>query len=350
MTDSYYEHLFSVKDKVVLVTGGTRGIGYMIAEGFVRCGATVYIASRKPEACQEAEQALSKHGNCVAIPSDISDVTGCEKLADEIKNREAKLDVLINNAGVTWSEDIDRFSEKAWYKIVDLDGKSPFFLTQKLLPLLDAAASQASRAIVINVSAVNGIRPSGLRNYSYAFAKAGLQQLSVQMAQDLNERNINVNVIITNNANAGVINIAQEWNIPIQIIDNKSFKGGNEVVEILQKHSTDWVILAGFLRKIAPSTIAAYPNQIINIHPALLPNFGGPGMYGMRVHQAVVAAKAEKSGITIHYVTPHYDEGEIIFQATTAVSPEDTPERLAAKVHQLEYEHYPNVIANLLSS
>ena len=195
MTDSYYEHLFGVKDKVVLVTGGTRGIGYMIAEGFVRCGATVYIASRKPEACQEAEQALSKHGTCIAIPSDISDVAGCEKLADEIKNREAKLDVLINNAGVTWSEDIDRFSEKAWDKIVDLDGKSPFFLTQKLLPSLDAAATQASRAVVINVSSVNGIRPSGLRNYSYAFAKAGLQQLSVQMAQDLNERNINVNVI-----------------------------------------------------------------------------------------------------------------------------------------------------------
>ncbi len=195
MTDSYYEHLFGVKDKVVLVTGGTRGIGYMIAEGFVRCGATVYIASRKPEACQEAEQALSKHGTCIAIPSDISDIAGCEKLADEIKNREAKLDVLINNAGVTWSEDIDRFSEKAWDKIVDLDGKSPFFLTQKLLPSLDAAASEASRAVVINVSSVNGIRPSGLRNYSYAFAKAGLQQLSVQMAQDLNERNINVNVI-----------------------------------------------------------------------------------------------------------------------------------------------------------
>ena len=195
MTDSYYEHLFGVKNKVILVTGGTRGIGYMIAEGFVRCGAKVYIASRKPEACQEAEELLSKYGTCVAIPSDISDITGCEKLAEEIKNRETKLDVLINNAGVTWSEDIDRFSEKAWNKIVDLDGKSPFFLTQKLLPLLDSAGSKATRAVVINVSSVNGIRPSSLRNYSYAFAKAGLQQLSIQMAQDLNKRHINVNVI-----------------------------------------------------------------------------------------------------------------------------------------------------------
>ena len=195
MTDSYYEHLFGVKNKVILVTGGTRGIGYMIAEGFVRCGAKVYIASRKPEACQEAEEMLSKYGTCVAIPSDISDIAGCEKLAEEIKHRETKLDVLINNAGVTWSEDIDRFSEKAWNKIVDLDGKSPFFLTQKLLPLLDSAGSKATRAVVINVSSVNGIRPSSLRNYSYAFAKAGLQQLSIQMAQDLNKRHINVNVI-----------------------------------------------------------------------------------------------------------------------------------------------------------
>ena len=195
MTDSYYDHLFSVKDKVVLVTGGTRGIGFMIAEGFVRYGASVYIASRKPDACQEAEEVLSKLGSCTAIPSDISDIAGCQKLANEINERESKLDVLINNAGVTWSEDIDRFSEKAWDKVVELDGKSPFFLTQKLLPLLDNAASQESRAVVINVSSVNGIRPSGLRNYSYAFAKAGLQQLSVQMAQDLNSRNINVNVI-----------------------------------------------------------------------------------------------------------------------------------------------------------
>ena len=195
MSGSYYENLFGVKDKVVLVTGGTRGIGYMIAEGFVRCGAKVYIASRKPEACQEAEETLSKLGNCKAVPSDISDIEGCEKLANEISARESELHVLVNNAGVTWSEDIDRFTEKAWDKVVDLDGKSPFFLTQKLLPLLDKASSQEARSVVINVSSVNAIRPSGLRNYSYAFAKAGLQQLSVQMAQDLNHRNINVNVI-----------------------------------------------------------------------------------------------------------------------------------------------------------
>ncbi len=155
--------------------------------------------------------------------------------------------------------------------------------------------------------------------------------------------------VFTNNPKAGVLQRAANYNVPTEVCSNTDFEQGS-VNKLLAKYQPDLIVLAGFLRKIAPSTIAAYPNQIINIHPALLPNFGGPGMYGMRVHQAVIAAKAEKSGITIHYVTPHYDEGEIIFQATTAVSPEDTPERLAAKVHQLEYEHYPNVIANLLSS
>ena len=155
--------------------------------------------------------------------------------------------------------------------------------------------------------------------------------------------------VFTNNPKAGVLQRAANYNVPTEVCSNTDFEQGS-VNKLLAKYQPDLIVLAGFLRKIAPSTIAAYPNQIINIHPALLPNFGGPGMYGMRVHQEVVAAKAEKSGITIHYVTPQYDEGEIIFQATTAVSPEDTPERLAAKVHQLEYEHYPNVIANLLSS
>jgi NAD(P)-dependent dehydrogenase (short-subunit alcohol dehydrogenase family) len=195
MSDSYYEHLFGVRDKVVLITGGTRGIGLMIAEGMVRCGANVYIASRKKDACRAAEDDLGQHGKCTAIPSDISSIDGCQTLADEIATREGRLDVLINNAGVTWSEDIDKFSEKAWDKVVDLDAKSPFFLTQRLLPQLRIAASPESRAVVINVSSVNGIRPSSLRNYSYVVAKAGLQQLSVQLAQDLNADNINVNCI-----------------------------------------------------------------------------------------------------------------------------------------------------------
>ena len=195
MSDSYYEHLFGVRDKVALVTGGTRGIGLMIAEGLVRCGAKVYVASRKVDACEAAEAKLQEFGNCTAIPSDISTVDGCKALAAEIASRETALHILVNNAGLTWSGNIDEFSEKAWDRVMDLDAKSPFFLAQALLPKLRAAATPESRASIVNISSVNGIRPSGLKNYSYVAAKAGLQALSAQMARDLNADNINVNVI-----------------------------------------------------------------------------------------------------------------------------------------------------------
>ncbi len=192
---SFYEQVFGVRGKVALVTGGTRGIGLMIAEGLVKAGARVYVASRKLDACEETEATLSQWGECVAIPSDVATIEGCERLADEINSREARLDILVNNAGVTWSEDIDKFHEKAWDKVMDLDVKSPFFLIQKLLPLLRAAASPENRASIINVTSVNGLKPSSLRNYSYVAAKAGLGQLSVQLARDLLHDNINVNVM-----------------------------------------------------------------------------------------------------------------------------------------------------------
>ena len=195
MSDTFYEDLFSVRDKVAVVTGGTRGIGYMIAEGLVRAGARVYIASRKPEACQEAQTQLEKLGDCTAIVSDLSTIDGCAQLAEEIGNREEKLDILVNNAGVTWNLPIDEFTEKAWDKVVDLDVKSPFFLIQKMLPLLRKAASPEARASVVNIASVNGLRPSILQNYSYVAAKAGLGQLSIQLARDLLNDYINVNVI-----------------------------------------------------------------------------------------------------------------------------------------------------------
>lgn len=195
MENNYYEHLFGVRGKVALVTGGTRGIGRMIAEGLVRCGARVYVASRKLDACAETQAALSAYGHCVALPSDVSSIEGCEVLAQELASRESQLDILVNNAGVTWSEDIDRFSEKAWDKVMDLDIKGPFFLIQKLLPLLRKGATPESRSSIINVSSVNGLRPSSLRNYSYVAAKAGLNQLSAQLARDLMDDQINVNVI-----------------------------------------------------------------------------------------------------------------------------------------------------------
>ena len=195
MGESFYEKLFGVRGKVALVTGGTRGIGLMIAEGLVRAGARVYVSSRKLDACAETERTLSAYGECIAIPGDINSLDGCRQLAGAVAAREERLHLLVNNAGLTWSAPIDEFPEKAWDRVVDLDMKSPFFLSQQLLPLLRAAASPEQRSVIVNISSVNGIRPSGLQNYSYAAAKTGLAQLSVQMARDLMDDHINVNVI-----------------------------------------------------------------------------------------------------------------------------------------------------------
>lgn len=192
---NFYEEIFGVRDKTAIVTGGTRGIGLMIAEGLVRAGARVYVASRKPDACESTEKTLNDHGYCKALPCDISTVEGCHALAEDFRTHESELNILVNNAGVTWSMDIDEFTEKAWDKIMDLDAKSPFFLTQALLPEIRQAASPESRASIINITSVNGIKPGGLRNYSYVVAKAGLGQLSAQMARDLMQDNINVNAI-----------------------------------------------------------------------------------------------------------------------------------------------------------
>ena len=191
----FYQQLFDVSDKVVLVTGGTRGIGLMIAEGLVRAGARVYIASRKSAACEEAEEKLGRYGFCRVIAADVSSISGCRQLAEEIRKAESELPVLVNNAGVTWSEDIDNFHEKAWDKVVDLDVKGAFFLIKHLLPLLRQGATLENRASIVNITRVNALRPSGLRNYSYVAAKAGLGQLSVQLAADLMDEYVNVNVI-----------------------------------------------------------------------------------------------------------------------------------------------------------
>lgn len=195
MSDSFYEHLFGVNGKVALVTGGTRGIGLLIAEGLVRCGARVYVSSRKTDACEAAQEKLSAFGDCVAIACDISTNEGCRELAAAIAAREDRLDLLVNNAGLTWGAPIDEFPEKAWDRVMDLDVKSPFFLTQQLLPQLRAAASAEQPAVVVNISSVNALKPGGLQNYSYVAAKAGLGQLSVQLARDLRADHINVNVI-----------------------------------------------------------------------------------------------------------------------------------------------------------
>jgi len=153
-----------------------------------------------------------------------------------------------------------------------------------------------------------------------------------------------VSLIVSNQPNAGVLSIAAEEGIPTLILDKEHFFRGDAYVGELQKRRIGFIVLAGFLWKIPPALIAAWPGAIINIHPALLPKYGGKGMYGRRVHEAVLANKDTESGITIHYVDELYDHGNIIYQATCPVVEEDTPDTLAQKIHLLEHASYPAII------
>ena len=157
-----------------------------------------------------------------------------------------------------------------------------------------------------------------------------------------------VSLILTNNPNAGVIERATRLNIPFTVFDKNTFKNTNEIVKLLQENNIDLVVLAGFLWLIPENLIEAFTNKIVNIHPALLPKYGGKGMFGDNVHKAVVEHKETETGITIHFVNQHYDEGKVIFQAKCKVLPTDTFEEVASKIHALEYEHFPKVIADLL--
>ena len=160
---------------------------------------------------------------------------------------------------------------------------------------------------------------------------------------------IRIALIVVNNPAAGVIKIAEKENIPWILLDKKRFNEDGYVMEF-EKYYLKLIVLAGFLWKIPPVLIQKYPGRIINIHPALLPKYGGKGMYGYNVHAAVIAAKDKESGITIHYVDEIYDHGKIIFQARCPVEPTDTPPSLAVKIHALEYEYYPTVIDELITS
>lgn len=164
-----------------------------------------------------------------------------------------------------------------------------------------------------------------------------------------NDTRIKIRHIITNNPEAGVIQRAEKLGKTVHIIPSKIFKNQPEMIlEFLKTEKIDFIILAGFLLKIPDIMIKAYPNRIINIHPSLLPKYGGKGMYGMHVHESVVGNKEKESGITIHYVNEHYDEGEIIFQKKIEVEEHDTPQTLAEKIHALEYEYFPKVISQLI--
>ena len=158
-----------------------------------------------------------------------------------------------------------------------------------------------------------------------------------------------VTLIICNKPGAGVLSIADRENIPSVIIEKERFFRGDTYLPVLQQYGIDFIILAGFLWKVPQPLIEAFPNKIVNIHPALLPRYGGKGMYGHHVHEAVLAAGEKESGITIHYVDDHYDNGDIIFQATCPVLPGDTADTLAQRIHQLEHLHYPRVIEETVS-
>ncbi|MDR0896060.1 MAG: phosphoribosylglycinamide formyltransferase [Prevotellaceae bacterium] len=159
-----------------------------------------------------------------------------------------------------------------------------------------------------------------------------------------------VSLVITNRRQAMVRERAAGLSVPCLYFPKEEWSGGEAVLTTLRAHHIDWVILAGFLLRVPESILNAYPDQVINIHPALLPNYGGKGMYGDRVHAAVIAAHEKVSGITIHYVNAQYDEGAIIFQATCPVLPEDTPHTLAQRIHILEYTYFPQTIEKAIAS
>lgn len=155
-------------------------------------------------------------------------------------------------------------------------------------------------------------------------------------------------VVLTNNPNAVVIERAKNLHTPSFIFSKEDFYGSDKIGKLLQRLQIDLIVLAGFLWLVPESLIKKYPGKIINIHPALLPQHGGKGFYGAKVHEAVIRSGDKKSGITIHYVNEKFDEGKIIFQATCDIDENETAETLAAKIHKLEYEHYPTVIENIL--
>jgi 2-deoxy-D-gluconate 3-dehydrogenase len=191
------KNLFSIEGKVALVTGGSRGIGEMIAAGFLANGAKVYISSRKADVCDATAKRLSAEygGECISIPANLAELAGTEALAAEISGRESRLHILVNNAGVSWGAPLDEFPEIGWDKVMDTNVKGVFFLTQKLLPLLRKATTAEDPARVINIGSVDGIKTPIFENFSYGPSKAAVHHLTRVMAAHLVKQNILVNAI-----------------------------------------------------------------------------------------------------------------------------------------------------------
>ena len=188
------QKLFSLAGRSALITGGSRGIGRMIAEGFLSAGARVYISARKAEACDEAAAELSAFGPCVSLPGDVSTLTGMQQLVADYRRHEDSLDILVNNAGAAWGAPYGRFTEMGWDKVADLNMKTPFFLTQALTPLLKKAATD-HLAKVIHIASIDGITVNPWETYSYAASKAGLIHLTKRMALQLAPERIVVSAI-----------------------------------------------------------------------------------------------------------------------------------------------------------
>jgi NAD(P)-dependent dehydrogenase (short-subunit alcohol dehydrogenase family) len=186
--------LFNITGKTAVVTGGSRGIGFMIAQGFVENGAKVYIASRKAADCDAAAAELSKHGECISIPVDLSTEEGAKALADAIKQREDSLDVLVNNAGATWGGTFEEFPASGWDKVLNINVKGPYFLTRELMPLLKRAASDADPARIINIGSVAGFGTGG-NAWSYGASKAAIHQMTRNWASQFAKYRVTVNCI-----------------------------------------------------------------------------------------------------------------------------------------------------------
>lgn len=190
------ESLFSMQDKICVVTGGSRGLGAFMAQGFLEAGAKrVYITARKAEACITAAKELSQYGECIAIPSDIATSEGLQTLVTELMSREQHIDVLVNNAGTGWGAPFGQFPEKGWDKTMDINAKSPFFLTQALTPLLKKNATADNTSSIINIGSIAGMVGNALDNFSYAISKTAIHQLTRVLSTELASDHIRVNAI-----------------------------------------------------------------------------------------------------------------------------------------------------------
>ena len=192
-----FDDIFSIRGKVALVTGGSRGIGEMIAAGFLAAGARVYISSRKADVCDATAERLAKTygGTCISLPADLSQMSGIESLAARLSEKEDKLDILVNNAGAAWGAPIESFPEVGWDKVMDTNVKGVFFLTQKLLPLLRKAAAEGAPARVINIGSIDGLKSAAFDTFSYGASKAAVHHLTRFLAAHLTKERILCNAI-----------------------------------------------------------------------------------------------------------------------------------------------------------